>query len=291
MLSYVVGNNINLPLIGYGTYPQKESLESRIPIVLSEGYRLIDSSDNYDNEMYVGNGLTKSNKELVNDCLIISKFSQPMRSAELEKCFEESKTLLKGKLDIYLLHWPYPFLWKMQWRRMEKLYNQGKCKIIGVCNFETKHLKKLLKFCKIKPMIDQFERHPYFQQKDTYDFCQKNGIQVISYSPMARMNSKLMNDPILVKIGSKYGKSVSQIILRWNIEHKCIPIPSSKSEDHIRQNYNIFDFCLTQAEIAQIDNLEKGKRIRFDPDKRFNLKTKMYFLLYRIKNRGTWYET
>lgn len=286
MTSYLVGDSISIPSIGYGTYPQKETLVENIPIVLSEGYKIIDSSDNYNNEEYVGKGLDQVDRKLANDCFIVSKFSQPMRSTEVESCFEESKTLLGGKLDIYLLHWPYPFLWKMQWRRMEKLYEQGKCKIIGVCNFETKHLKKMLKFCRVKPMINQFERHPYFQQKDTYNFCCKNGIQVMCYSPIARMESEIQNDPVLVEMAAKYNKSVSQIILRWNIEYRCIPIPASKSKSHIQQNYDIFDFSLTDEEVAQIDALDNGKRIRFDPNKRFDLRTKVCFLLYKIKHYG-----
>lgn len=241
------------------------------------GGDLIDTSDNYQNEEYVGKGLAQVDLSQVT---VISKFSQPLRTNELEKCFEESKNNL-GAINIYLLHGPY--LWKKQWRKMEKLYLDGKCDAIGVCNFDIDYLKKLLSFCQVKPAINQFERHPIFQQRELYEFCQKNNIAVMSYSPVARMDKDLFESSVLKRIADRYKKTISQVILRWNIDTNCIPIPASSSKSHIEENINIFDFKLDNSELEEINSMEMGKRIRFNPRTKFSIKMKLKFFLYRIK--------
>lgn len=241
------------------------------------GVNLIDTSDNYQNEEYVGKGLTQVDLSKVT---VISKFSRPLRTNELEKCFEESKNNL-GTINIYLLHWPYPFLWRKQWRKMEELYLSGKCEAIGVCNFDLGYMKDLLAFCRVKPTINQIERHPMYQQQELVDFCQENDIAVMAYSPVARMDKRLHKNPILKDIANKYGKTTSQVILRWDIDTGCIPIPASSSDKHISENYDVFDFFLTNEEIESIRSLEAGMRIRFNPRTRFTSKRKLEFMIYR----------
>lgn len=164
---------------------------------------------------------------------------------------------------------------------MEELYLAGKCEAIGVCNFDLGYMKELLKFCKVKPAINQFERHPMYQQQELVDFCQENDIAVMAYSPVARMDKRLHESPVLKEIAEKYGKTVSQIILRWDIDTGCIPIPASSSEKHISENYDVFDFFLTKEEIEAINSLEKGKRIRYNPRTRFTRKEKIRMFIYR----------
>lgn len=267
------------PLIGFGTFPYKEPLITCIPKAVEyNGVFLIDTSDNYQNEEYVGKGLAQVDLSKV---IIISKFSQPLRTNELETCFEESKANL-GSINIYLLHWPYPYLWKKQWRKMEELYLTGKCDAIGVCNFDLGYMKELLAFCKVKPIINQIERHPMFQQQDLVDFCQENDIAIMAYSPVARMDKRLHDNPVLKEIAARYGKTTSQIILRWDIDTGCIPIPASASEKHIDENYDIFDFVLKNDEIDAINSLEAGMRIRFNPRTRFSSLQKIEMLMYKI---------
>lgn len=277
--SILLDNNYVIPPIGYGTYPHKDRLIDSIPFAVKSGVRLIDTSDNYENEEFVGAGLAKS---VMSDVIVVSKFSQPYRTHELEKCFDESKSKL-GALNIYLLHWPYPFLWRRQWRKMEALYHEGKCDAIGVCNFDLGMIKKLLSFCEVKPMINQFERHPLFQQQEIVDFCHEKNIAVMAYSPVARMDKSLQTSPVLNGIAAKYKKSVNQVILRWDIDTDCMPIPASSSEKHIVDNFDIFDFSLTAEEIEAINNLEVGKRIRFNPKTRFSFRRKIGFAKYRMK--------
>lgn len=274
-----INNGYSLPQIGFGTYPYKEPMVTCIPMAVEEyGVRLIDTSDNYQNEEYVGKGLSKLDLSKVT---VISKFSRPFKTNELEKCFEESVNKL-GVINIYLLHWPYPYLWKKQWRKMEELYLAGKCEAIGVCNFDIGYMKELLAFCKVKPAINQIERHPAYQQQKLVDFCHEQNIAVMAYSPVARMDKRLHETPVLKEIAKKYGKTTSQVILRWDIDTGCIPIPASSSVKHIAENYDIFDFILTSEEIDAINNLETGMRIRFNPRTRFSKKKKIEMLMYKF---------
>lgn len=276
-------NGFGVPLVGYGTFPHQELLVEKIPLAINAGYRMFDTSDNYDNEVFVGKGLANVDKSNV---VVISKFSLPYRTHELEICFEESRKKLGGIINIYLLHWPYPWLWKEQWRRMEKLYLEGKCDAIGVCNFDIGYLKELLSFCKVKPAINQFERHPMFQQKKLVDFCHANDIAVMSYSPLARMNKSLHDDNnILCIIAKKYKKTVNQVILRWNVDTGSIPIPASSSYQHIKENTEIFDFGLNDDEVEMINHMEAGMRIRYNPRTRHTFREKLSFLKYNFNHR------
>lgn len=275
-------NGVTIPSLGFGTFPQKVELFESIKEAVAAHYTLFDTSDNYLNETFLGQAI-EENKYNLENSIIVSKFSQPYRTKELEKCFDESCEKLGGKIDVYLLHWPYPFLWKIQWRKMERIYQSGKCRAIGVCNFEVRKLKKLFKFAHVKPMINQIERHPLFQQNDIVQYCKENDVQVMSYSPLGRQDNEMFSQRILNDLAEKYSKSIAQIILRWDIDTGTIPIPGSKSTVHIRENIDVFDFALSQEEIMRINKLEIGKRIRFDPNKRFSLKEKVKFLLTKIK--------
>lgn len=274
-----LNNGLLIPTIGYGTFPQKEILEDNVPIAYNVGYKLVDTSDNYLNEQFVGKGLSKLKTD---DMIVVSKFSQPLRTHELEKCFNETRDKL-GRIDLYLMHWPFPYLWEKEWRMMEELYLKGAVKGIGVCNFDEGYLKQLLKICRVKPLINQFERHPLFQQAELVKMCKDNDIQVMSYSPVARMNSELHEHPTLKSLSEKYGKSINQIILRWHIDTNCIPIPASSSKNHIRENFDIFDFHLSEKEIESINAMETGRRIRFNPRTRFNKEQKRIFAKQRMK--------
>lgn len=165
---------------------------------------------------------------------------------------------------------------------MERLYLEGKCDTIGVCNFDLGYMKELLSFCKVKPAINQFERHPMFQQQELVNFCHANDVTVMAYSPVARMDKTLQESPVLKEIANKYNKTVNQIILRWDIDTNCIPIPASSSEKHIAENFNVYDFTLTEDEINEINGLEQGKRIRYNPRTRFSARKNLKFLMYRI---------
>ena len=159
----------------------------------------------------------------------------------------------------------------------------GKCDAIGVCNFDLGYLKELLSFCRVKPAINQFERHPIYQQRELCEFCHNNDIAVMSYSPVARMDKTLHESAIMKQISEKYKKTVSQVILRWDIDTNCIPIPASSSLNHIKENWDLYDFSLDEKDVEEINNLEIGKRIRFNPRTRFSFRKKVKLFMYRCK--------
>ncbi len=278
-------NGLCLPEIGAGTYPYKEELLTAVPEAVSLGYRLFDTSDNYRNETFLGEGLSALNKDLLNEIVIITKYSDPRKSA-LSAFKESSRKIFQNTVqpdrqaDVYLMHWPYPYLWEKRWREIEELYLQGYCKAIGVCNFNKEKLERLLSICRVRPMINQFECHPMFQQQEIQEYCKKEDVQIISYSPLARINSDLYNNEIMKSISLKHGKSVSQIILKWNISEDRIPIPASSKQAHLKDNFALSDFTLSDNELSQIDSLERGLRIRFDPDRRFSALHKICFWAY-----------
>lgn len=268
--------------IGYGTFPLGEELVRTIPQAVGCGYRLVDTSDNYKNEKFVGRGLAACG--VSRDRLtVVTKFSRPLKTYRLEECFKQSERNLGGRIDVYLLHWPYPFLWKVQWRKLEELYLSGRCKSIGVCNFDKRRLERLLRFCRVKPSVCQFERHPLFQQNETAEFCRENGIKVMCYSPFARMNSRLMKNAVIGRIAESHSMTPGQVILRWSVERGDIPIPASSSEGHIRENFDIEGFSLSDGEMREIDALDAGMRVRFNPDTRFSFGKKVKFFLLRVK--------
>ena len=151
MNEYRLSNGLVVPKIGYGTFPLKERLVESVPISVRSGYRLIDTSDYYQNERFVGSGLMTCGEARA-DVVVVTKFSNPLKTGAFESCFERSRERLGGRIDVYLLHWAYPFLWREQWHRMEDLYLEGRCRAIGVCNFDRRKLEALLKFCRVKPM-------------------------------------------------------------------------------------------------------------------------------------------
>ena len=151
-------------------------------------------------------------------------------------------------------------------KEMEKLYEEGLVGAIGVCNFHEHHLEKLLKIAKVKPVINQIELHPLLTQIPLRGYCKSKGIQIQSYSPVARMDKKLIENKILALIAKKYNKTVPQIILKWNIQSDIITIPKSGNKTRIRENFDIFNFELSDEELKKIDNLNENYRVRYNPD-------------------------
>ena len=281
MIIRKLANGVELPSIGLGSFPMKDELLQVVPRAYSMGYRLVDTSDNYKNEKFVGQGLATCARQ-GEDMLVVTKFSRPSWTNRLGQAYQESVARL-GHVDVYLLHWPYPFLWKRQWRKMEDLYLAGRCRAIGVCNFDVARLRELLSFCRVRPLVNQFERHPLFQQKEIAAFCRSQGIQVMCYSPFARMDGRLLRHPVLQEIAAKYGRSVGQVILQWSVGHGDIPIPASRSEEHLSENLGSAEFTLSAEDMSAIDGLECGCRVRFDPATRFSRVQRVKFMYYWLR--------
>ena len=180
-----------------------------------------------------------------------------MRQGTQREAIEYSlKELDTDYVDAYLLHWPVPGKYIEAWKYMEEFYEKGMARSIGVSNFEIDQLESLFASCRIKPMINQIEVHPYNTRKELIHFCKENDIAVMAWSPLHR--GLILNDPVLETIAEKYGKTTAQITLRWDIQNGVIPIPGATDEDLIRQNTQLFDFELVQEEMAAIDALNKN---------------------------------
>lgn len=278
-------NGVEIPEIGYGTFPSKDELVTNIPIAWKHGYRLIDTSEDYFNMEYIGVSI-KEYPQLQN-LFVISKISWPNEIFNMKNIVDgyKKELQLERPIDCLLLHFPSPHTYLDMWHELEHIYESGMCRAIGVCNFEIKHLEKLINHSKIKPMINQIELHPTFQQKELCEYCKKNEIVVMAYSPLARMADVLTEDNRMIDISTKYHKTVQQIILRWDIQKGFIPLPASKNEEHIASNIDIFDFELTDEEIRSIDSLECGNRIRYTADTFYNKKQRWQFLKMHVKYR------
>ena len=271
-------------VIGFGTFPMKEVLEEIIPQTVGKGFSFVDTSDDYYNETFVARGAAGTQLK------IFTKFSLVNHVLHFDSYVEAQMKLYKEhglKVHCYLIHWPYPFLYKKIWRRMEKLYLDGIVEEIGVCNFTVKHLQELMKDCRVKPMYNQIELHPLFQQKEVTRFCAEKGIRVISYSPFARMDPELFANETINKIAQDHKTTIHNVILKWNLQKGFIPIPSTSKASHLESMSltNLNQIALSEQELEAIDALDKAKRVRFDPDTYFSGKTKLKLLVYSLLMR------
>lgn len=259
-------NGVEMPVLGLGVFMSKDGDEviNAIHLAVDAGYRSIDTAAIYGNERGVGSAIATCGIPR-SEMFITSKvWNADQGYKNTLKAYEESLNKLKlDYLDLYLIHWPVEGLYKETWNAMEDLYNAGKLRSIGVSNFLVSHLDDLLTDCRIIPMVNQIEFHPYLTQTSLIDFCKSKGIVPEAWSPI--MKGKAGGVPELVEIGRKYGKSAEQVVLRWDIQKGIITIPKSVNPERIKSNSEIFDFELNADEISLIDKLDKNKRFGPDP--------------------------
>lgn len=234
---------------------------------IKNGLRLIDTSAAYNNEKEIGKAIRESGVSR-NEIFVTSRVTnrQQYKGKVREAFFESLRKLGLEYIDLYMIHWPVPEHYLDTWKVLESLYEEGYIKNLGVANCHQHHIEEILNICKVRPVVNQVEIHPLFSQKPLIDYCRSQGIQVEAYSPLAQNNDRLRNNRILKSLAQKYGKSMQQIILRWDIENGVIPIPRSSHAERIAHNMDIFDFRLTKEEIAQIDGININSRLRYDPD-------------------------
>lgn len=268
MNSIKLNNGVEMPLIGMGTWPLNGfKLAWLIRQAAGMGYRSFDTASAYHNEKWLGRGVRfcgRSRAEL----FVTSKLSNAeQRSGDVQAAL--SGTLRRSGLkylDLYLMHWPNPETYLDAWKQMETLYKEGLVRAIGVCNFHQHHLEKLFKIADIIPAINQIELHPMLPQVKLRNFCNEKGIQVESYTPLARMHEKLVQNEVLISLAEKYNKSLPQIILRWDFQHGIPSVPKSSSPARLKSNISIFDFTLSDNDMEAIDSLGINLRVRHDPD-------------------------
>jgi diketogulonate reductase-like aldo/keto reductase len=239
------------------------NVAKEIPV---DNYVMVDTAQAYGQcERILGKAWKKIKRE---NLYVITKLSNTdQRKGDVKAaCYESMRKLGIDYIDLYLMHWPNPDTYVDCWRQMEELYESGVVKAIGVCNFHKCHLENLLKNCRIKPMVDQFEHHPLLTQEDLVEYCKKNDIQVMAYAPTAVMNEKIKNNNCLKALAEKYNKTISQIIFRWNFQNNIISIPATKNIHHYFDNIDIYDFELTDKEMADISSQNVNFRVHPDPE-------------------------
>ena len=258
MEKIILNDGNQIPAVGLGTFLMApEDAEEAVYQALSLGYRLIDTANAYSNEKAVGRGIRRSgvNRE---DVFIETKLWPTVY--EKETAIDETlERLGVDYIDLLLLHQPagnYMAGYKM----MEKAVKEGKVRSIGISNFEGEPLEKILEVCEIKPAVIQVEAHPYFQQKELKEQLKDIGTKLQAWYPLGHGDKSLQEEEVFRKLAEKYGKSTAQIILKWHVKSGNIVIPGSKNPAHIKDNADLFDFDLTDDEMAAIAAVDKNKR-------------------------------
>lgn len=264
---FTLRNGVKMPYLGLGTYQSDNEGEviAAVCDALQMGYRHIDTASVYKNEEGVGNGI-KASKVPRAEIFVVSKVwnSDQGYDSTLKAFAESLERLQLDYLDLFLIHWPVKDKFNETWRALEHLYSEKKVRAIGVSNFLQHHLEDLMDHANIVPMVNQMEFHPYLVQQDLLDFCAKNTIQYEAWSPF--MVGKVFTLDFCNVLAQKYQKSIAQIILRWNLQKGVVTIPKSVHKDRIAANAAIFDFELTNGDIAYLDSMDRGERTGPHPD-------------------------
>ncbi|MCU9595690.1 aldo/keto reductase [Caldibacillus thermolactis] len=260
-------NGVKMPYFGLGVYKVEEGNEviESVKTALEVGYRAIDTAALYENEEGVGKAIKESGIPREEIFVTTKVWNTDHGYEKTLKAFDKSISKLGlDYVDLYLIHWPGKDTFIDTWRALEKLYRDGRVRAIGVSNFKPHHLQTLMEHSEEKPVINQVELHPYFQQKELREFCKQHDIVVEAWSPLGR--GQVLDDPVLAEIGKKYGKTPAQVTLRWHLQNDIVIIPKSVTPSRIKENADIFDFELTAEDMEQIDQLDKNTRLFKDPD-------------------------
>ena len=253
-----LNNGLNMPMAGIGTFLlSPDEAEASVLAALEDGYRLIDTANAYVNEKAVGRAMKKSGlkrEEIFLETKLWPSFYE--NDDAVDKTLERLGT---DTIDLLLIHQPAGN-YVAGYRQMEKAYKEGKVKAIGLSNFNQGQIEEILGLCQVKPAVLQTEVHPYFQEQELKKFLSKEGMVIQAWYPLGHGDKALLEEPLFTELGKKYGKTNAQIILRWHIQDGNIVIPGSKNPAHIKDNFDLFDFSLTEEEMAKIAALDKNTR-------------------------------
>ncbi len=253
-----LNNGVKMPMTGIGTFLlTPDEAEASVLSALQCGYRLIDTANAYVNEKAVGRGMKRSGlkrEDIFLETKIWPAFYE--QADAVEKTLERLDT---DYIDLLLIHQPAGN-YVAGYRQMEKAYKEGNPRAIGLSNFNEAQIREILSLCEVKPTVLQTEVHPYSQEKALKKYLDGEGIVIQAWYPLGHGDKTLIQEPLFAELGKKYGKTSAQIILRWHIQDGNIVIPGSKNPAHIRDNFDLFDFSLSDAEMAEIAKLDKQKR-------------------------------
>lgn len=255
-----------MPLLGLGTYLSRgrEAIFA-VQQALESGYRLIDTALAYWNEREVAEGLALSGVSR-EEVFITSKLENDDQGYEstLAACRRSLRHLDTDYLDLYLVHWPVPGLRDATWRAMEKLYQDGLCRAVGVSNYTVRHLEQLLDWAEVVPAVNQVECHPFLQQRELLAFCEQREIALQAYSPLVK--AKRMNHPVVRRVAKRSGRTPAQVLLRWQLDRGVAAVPKSVRRDHIIENLQVFDFELGAEDRHDLDALDESLHVDWNPE-------------------------
>ena len=258
-MEYITLNNgVKMPMAGIGVFMMSPAeAEAAVESALKSGVRLIDTANGYMNESGTGRGIKKSGVAR-EEIFLVTKLWPTVY--EKETAVEETLARLgTDYIDLLFLHQPTAN-WREGYKNIEKAVKAGKVKAIGLSNFPDELLREAIDTAEIKPQIVQVEAHPYYPQTELKKILAETGMGLMAWYPLGHGDKNLIQEPVFTKLAQKYGKSNAQIILRWHIQSGNVVFPGSKNPDHIRDNFNIFDFSLTEDEMAEIAKVDKGVR-------------------------------
>lgn len=261
-----LNNGITMPVLGFGTFMLAgEICEDAVASAIKAGYRMLDTAEAYGNEAAVGNGIVKSGidrKEL----FLVTKVNYKSYENVRETVEQSLKNLQTDYIDLLLLHWPFANYYNA-WRELEKLYEEGKIRAIGVSNFEPAQLVDLIAYNKVVPAVDQIETNLYCQRSAQRKWLDKKNVAHMAYAPLGQGNrNEMFTEPEVAALAEKYHKKPSQILLRFLTQSGIIVIPRSTKPEHIRENFDIFDFNLTDDEIAKLTDFDQKTAMIGNPN-------------------------
>lgn len=261
-----LNNGVHMPLLGFGVFQvtDPKECERSVSEALRVGYRLIDTAASYGNEGAVGDAIKQSGVAREELFITTKLWIRDAGYDKTRRAFERSMQRLQLEtLDLYLIHQPYGDVYGA-WRAMEELYREGRIRAIGVSNFHPDRVMDFIMHHEIVPAVDQVETHPFHQQIETQKFLHDNGIQIESWGPFAEGRNEIFKNALLRSIGEKHGKSIAQVILRWLTQRGVVAIPKSVRRERIAENFDVFDFELTNDEMRSIATLDTGTSSFFD---------------------------
>jgi 2,5-diketo-D-gluconate reductase A len=264
-----LNNGVQIPQLGFGVYqvPPEDTAQA-VQTALEVGYRHIDTAEMYGNEKGVGEGIRASGIPR-EEVFVTSKLNNGFHAREdALRAFDGTlEALGSDYVDLFLIHWPLPGIdvdYVETWLAMEEIYRSGRAKSIGVSNFKEHHLRKLFGATEIRPAVNQIEIHPYLTQDGLRAFDADHEIATEAWSPIAQ--GKVLDDPTILRVAERHGKTASQVTLRWHIQRGDIVFPKSVTRSRVEENFGIFDFELTEDDLREITALNRDERTGPDPD-------------------------
>jgi diketogulonate reductase-like aldo/keto reductase len=265
----VLNNGVKMPWLGLGVWQgQPEDgahVEAAVKAAIASGYRSIDTAAGYENEAGVGRAI-KAAGIAREEIFVTTKVKNSDQGYDSTlKAFEESRVKLGlDYIDLFLVHWPVKGKYKETWRALERIYEEGLVRAIGVSNFQVHHLEDILSSGSIVPAVNQVEYHPRLTQVEVHRFCKEQGIQLEAWSPL--MLGRVLENPLVLELAAAYDRTPAQIILRWDLQHEVVTIPKSIRAERIAENAKVFDFELKAEDITKLDALNRNERSGPDPD-------------------------